>query len=461
MSITTLVVNGKPHHIAPLEPHTTLLHWLRESGLTGCKEGCAEGECGACAVLLCKPSPDGGSRLTSVNACLLSVAALHNQEVVTAEGLGSPQALHPVQEVMVRFGGSQCGYCTPGFVSSMADEYYRPGRQGFESEALSGNLCRCTGYRPIADAAHSLPIPDQTDPFAKRQLEAAPAALSHHLEYGQRSFHRPASLAEVFALLHVHPNAKIVAGNTDWGVEINLRHSRAAVQIAIDHLPELRQIVCGEGFLELGAALTLSELEHKLGNEIPLLAQWFPLFASRLIRNSATLGGNLGTASPIGDSPPVLLALEADVVLVGEYGIRVVPLAEYFAGYRQTVRQSNELIQAVRIPLPFAPISRFYKIAKRRFDDISSVAVGIALHLEHGLVRQIRIGLGGVAATPIRALETEAFLEGKVWNLENVQVAAKLLAQSGTPLSDHRASAEYRQAMLGQLLLKFFAEVSA
>jgi xanthine dehydrogenase small subunit len=460
MSITTLVVNGKPHQITVLEPHTTLLHWLREAGLTGCKEGCAEGECGACAVLLRKPSPDGGSRLTSVNACLLPVAALHNQEVVTAEGLGSPQALHPVQEAMVRFGGSQCGYCTPGFVSSMADEYYRPERQNFDIEALSGNLCRCTGYRPIADAAHSLELPTATDPLANLQRQPAPAVLPHHLEHGERSFHRPADLAEVFALLHTQPNAKIVAGNTDWGVEVNLRHSRAAAQIAIDHLSDLRQIVRSEGFLELGAALTLSELEHSLGDQVPLLAQWFPLFASRLIRNSATLGGNLGTASPIGDSPPVLLALEADVVLVSQHGLRVVPLADYFIGYRQTVRQPNELIKAVRIPLPLAPTSRFYKIAKRRFDDISSVAVGIALRLEHGVVRQIRIGLGGVAATPIRALETEAFLEGKSWTPQTVQAAAHILAQSGTPLSDHRASAEYRKAMLGQLLLKFFTEVS-
>jgi xanthine dehydrogenase small subunit len=460
MSVTTLVVNGKPHRIPHLEPHTTVLHWLRETGLTGCKEGCAEGECGACAVLLRKPSEHGGSRLTSVNACLLSMAALHNQEIITAESLGSLNALHPVQAAMVRLGGSQCGYCTPGFVSSMADEYYRPERQTFDIEALSGNLCRCTGYRPIAEAAFGLGQPDSTDQFAKLQLEPAPTAQPHSLEYAGKTFHRPSSLAEVFTLLSAHPNAKIVAGNTDWGVEVNLRHSRAEVQIAIDHLPELRQIRHGSEYLELGAALTLSELEHRLGNQVPLLAQWFPLFASRLIRNSATLGGNLGTASPIGDSPPVLLALDAEVVLVGQDGTRVVPLAEYFTGYRKTVRQPNELIQAVRIPLPLAPVARFYKIAKRRFDDISSVAVGVALRLEVGVVRQIRIGLGGVAATPIRALETEEFLTGKLWNLETVQAAAKIIRQSGTPLSDHRASAEYRKAMLEQLLQKFFVEVS-
>jgi xanthine dehydrogenase small subunit len=458
MSETTLVVNGKLHHIPPLEPHTTLLHWLRETGLTGCKEGCAEGECGACAVLLRKPDQHGGSRLTSVNACLMSVAGLHQQEIITAEGLGNPKALHPVQEAMVRTGGSQCGYCTPGFIASMADEYYRPERQHFDIEALSGNLCRCTGYRPIADAALGLPLPDSSDPLCQKQLEPAPSATAHHLEFGERSFYRPENLEEVFKLLHTHPNAKIVAGNTDWGVEVNLRHSRAEVQIAIDHLPELRQIVRGTDFLELGAALSLSELEHRLGHEIPLLAQWIPLFASRLIRNSATLGGNLGTASPIGDSPPVLLALGASVVLVGSGGTRVVPLADYFTGYRQTVRQPHELIKAVRIPLPPAPIAKFYKIAKRRFDDISSVAVGLALRLEAGVVQQIRIGLGGVAATPLRALTTEAFLHGKAWNLENVQAAAKIMAQSGTPLSDHRASAEYRKAMLEQLLLKFFAE---
>ncbi len=459
MSEINLVLNGKPTTATNLEPHTTLLNWLRASGLIGCKEGCAEGECGACAVLLTKANGTG-SRLTSVNACLTLMAGLNGQEIVTSEGLGTPEDLHPTQAAMVASGGSQCGYCTPGFISSMADEYYRPDRQKFDIEALSGNLCRCTGYRSIQEAAFDLAMPDSSDPFLQRQSRPAPEPQAVILEQNGMLFHRPANLKTVLNLLEQHPNAKLVAGSTDWGVEVNLRHSRADVQIAIEHLPELRQIVWTPDFVELGAALTLSELEHQLEAKIPLLHQWFPMFASRLIRNSATLGGNLGTASPIGDSPPILLALDSSLVLVSSSGTRIVPLSEYFVGYRKTLRQANEIIQAIRIPLPLAPLTKFYKISKRRMDDISSVAVGMALRLESGLIQTIRIGLGGVAATPLRALETEAFLTGKPWNLETVQTAAKIMATSGTPLDDHRASAAYRKAMLEQLLLKFFAEVN-
>ena len=460
MSEIHLVLNGKPSIASNLEPHTSLLHWLRQTGLTGCKEGCNEGECGACAVLLRKPNGTG-SRLVSVNACLVQMAGLHGQEVVTPEGLGTPSKLHPVQAAIVATGGSQCGYCTPGFISSMADEYYRPERQKFDLEALSGNLCRCTGYRPIRDAAFGLGAPDATDAFLATLTSPANDARAVTVQQNGAVYHRPENFGAALQLLEQNIGAKLIAGGTDWSVEVNLHYARAAVQIAIDHLPELRQISWTDEYVELGAALTLSELEQQVGAAIPLLHDWIPLFASRLIRNSATLGGNIGTASPIGDSPPILLALDSSVVLQSSSATRVISLSEYFTGYRQTQRQHNEIIRAVRIPLPLAPLAKFYKIAKRRMDDISSVSVGIALRLEAGVVQHICIGLGGVAATPLRATETEQYLLGKPWKLENVQTAAKIMAQSGTPLSDHRASAAYRTAMLEQLLLKFFAEVQA
>ncbi|WP_135230341.1 xanthine dehydrogenase small subunit [Deinococcus fonticola] len=464
-------VNGQPREVLGAQPHTTLLNWLRDQGLTGAKEGCAEGECGACAVLVARPDGDhvsgpGGTRWESVNACLVLLPAVHGQSIVTAEGLGTPGALHPVQRELAQRGGSQCGYCTPGFVVSMAAEYYRPGRRegehhapnGFDIHALSGNLCRCTGYRPIQDAAHALGTPAEGDPFARRRQEPAPPTRPLHLHTLQGEFHRPASLPEALELLARHPDAKVLAGGTDWGVEVNLRHARAGVTVAVDALPELRELHWTREFVEIGAGLTLSEIERRLDGRVPLLAQWFPQFASRLIRNSATLGGNLGTASPIGDSPPVLLALDASLVLASAEGDRVVPLADYFTGYRQTVLRPGELIRAVRIPLPLAPVTAFYKVAKRRFDDISSVAAGIALELEAGVVKQVRIGLGGVAATPIRALETEVALRGQPWTQDTVRRAARVMGGEGTPLGDHRASAAYRTAMLEQLLLKFYAE---
>ncbi|MBB5235881.1 xanthine dehydrogenase small subunit [Deinococcus budaensis] len=464
MDRISLIVNGAEREARGVLPHTTLLGWLRDQGLTGSKEGCAEGECGACAVLVARPAgaegEEGGTRLEALNSCLVLLAGLNGGEVVTAEGLGAPGHLHPVQRQLAVRGGSQCGYCTPGFVVSLAAEYYREDREAadFDIHALSGNLCRCTGYRPIEDAARALGAPAPDDALAQRRQQPAPPPQPTHLRTPQGDFHRPLALSEALDLLAEQPGARILAGGTDWGVEVNLRHARAGVTVAVDGLPELRTLAWHGDSLEIGAALSLSEIERRLAGEAPLLAEWLPLFASRLIRNSATLGGNLGTASPVGDSPPVLLALGARVVLASRAGEREVPLSEYFTGYRRTLRREDELIRAVRIPLPLAPLSGFYKIAKRRFDDISSVAVAVALYLEGDVVRSVRIGLGGVAATPLRARATEEALVGRPWNARTVREAARVLRGEGTPLDDHRASAAYRAAMLEQTLLKFAFE---
>ncbi|MDV6375021.1 xanthine dehydrogenase small subunit [Deinococcus arenicola] len=464
----TVTVNGQPRGIQDAKPHTTLLNWLRDGGLTGCKEGCAEGECGACAVLVSRPDGRGGTRLESVNACLVMLPAMNGQEVITAEGIGSPGHLHPVQHEMAVRGGSQCGYCTPGFVISMAAEYYRPERRdgehhtpnGFDIHSLSGNLCRCTGYRPIQDAAHALGTPPEDDTLGTLRTRPSPTVQPTHLTGPDGEFHRPADLPEALELLAANPDATLLAGGTDWGVEINIRHARAKMTIAVDGLAELRELEWHDDHVRIGAGLNLTEIERRLDGRIPLMAEWFPQFASRLIRNSATLGGNIGTASPIGDSPPTLLALDASLILASRQGEREVPLSEFFEGYRQTKLGDGELIRAVKIPLPLAPITGFYKYAKRRFDDISSVAVGIAMELDSNNVSRIRIGLGGVAATPIRALKAEEALIGKPWTERNVREAAALMGQEGTPLSDHRASAKYRAAMLEQALLKFFFEKS-
>ncbi|MDU0314057.1 FAD binding domain-containing protein [Phycicoccus sp. M110.8] len=479
-----VTVNGGICSLQGTDPATNALDWLRGQGLTGAKEGCAEGECGACSVMVARPDGDGGTRWTAVNACLVPAAALDGQEVVTSEGLGTPEELHPVQREMAVRGGSQCGYCTPGFVCSMAAEFYRPDRtptaaaegdgqrahdaggdhecgpNGFDLHALSGNLCRCTGYRPIRDAAYALGTPEAGDPFAARVREPAPAAASTRLTGASGTYARPADLAEALGLLAERPDAVLVAGSTDWGVETNIRGSRAAFAIGIDRLPELRTLDVGDDVIEVGAALSLSEVERGLARRIPLLDQLFPQFASRLIRNGATIGGNLGTGSPIGDTPPALLALEAELVLASAGGERVVALADYFTGYRQTVREPGELIRAVRIPLPLSGVTAFHKVAKRRFDDISSVAVGFALDVVDGVVAKARIGLGGVAATPIRALATEAALEGRPWTRETARAAAAVMRTEGTPMDDHRASAAYRAATLGTALLKLHADTA-
>ncbi|MDQ0643413.1 xanthine dehydrogenase small subunit [Microbacterium murale] len=473
-------VNGNSRPLAGTPAHTTALDWLRSTGLSGAKEGCAEGECGACAVLLATPTTEGGTAWTSVNSCLVPVYALNGQEIVTSEGLGSPDALHPVQEKLAEAGGSQCGYCTPGFACSMAGEFYRGDRKavdandaeadedcpvhdaehgpnGFDLHALSGNLCRCTGYRPIRDAAYALGSPESDDPLQQRLADPAPVPVATAATVDGSRFIRPASLDETLRLLRDEPDALLVAGSTDWGVEVNIRGSRAPLVVAIEHHEELRTLVVGDDEIEIGAALPLSEVETRLNGSVPLLAQLFPQFASRLIRNRGTFGGNLGTGSPIGDTPPALLALGARVVLTSVDGEREVDLAEYFTGYRQSVRRADELIRAVRIPLPLAKVTSFQKIAKRRFDDISSVAVAFALDIEDGIVTAAKIGLGGVAATPLRARATEEMLIGREWNVATVRAASEILGGEGTPMSDHRASSEYRALMLNTALLKLYS----
>ena len=473
MTEPQVTVNGQSRPLSGVPTPTTALDFLRGIGLTGAKEGCAEGECGACSVLVARP--DGaGTQWTAINACLVPAVALDGQEVVTAEGLGSPGDLHPVQHELGSRGGSQCGYCTPGFVCSMAAEYYRVDRtagdsevdaergpNGFDLHALAGNLCRCTGYRPIRDAAWALGAPDADDPLAGRRAAPAPAPVPTRLDGPAGGFARPADLADAFAVLAAHPDALVVAGCTDWGVEVNLRGRRASYVVAVDRLPELREVAVEPGLVTIGAGLTLSEAEAALDGAVPLLDSVWPQFASRLIRNGATIGGNLGTASPIGDLPPALLALDAALVLTSVEGEREVALADYFTGYRETVLRPGELIRSVKVPRPLAGVAAFHKIAKRRYDDISSVAVGFALDVVDDTVTRARIGLGGVAATPIRARKTEQALEGRRWSRGTTEAAAAVLAGEGTPLDDHRASAAYRAEMLGNALRKLWAESPA
>ncbi|HET6150242.1 MAG TPA: FAD binding domain-containing protein [Polyangia bacterium] len=457
----SFVLNGQKISVGPLDHHTTLLAWLRARGLTGSKEGCAEGECGACAVALLRPDAGGGARLDPVNGCLLPVVALAGQSVVTVEGIAEPSGvLHPVQRLMAEAGGSQCGYCTPGFVVSLACEYYRPGRAGYDPEAISGNLCRCTGYRPIVDAARALPPVPAGDPRA-RQLAAAPPALAAVVE---PRFARPTDLASLWAACARLPDAAFMAGGTDQMVYVNQRDQRFPALIALEAVAELRGFETGPGQISIGAALTLAEVEDRLARagvaaETGMLHQLFPLFSSRLIRNRATLGGNLATASPIGDAPPALLALDAEVTLVGAAGARRVALADFFVDYRRTVLARGEVIAAVHLPRPLPAVQRFYKVSKRVLDDISTVAGAFALDLTpEGRVARLRIAFGGVAPTPLRARAAEARATGLPWTRETVTALLPEIDAAVRPIDDHRGSAAYRRRIAGRLLEKFWVE---
>jgi xanthine dehydrogenase small subunit len=467
--VAHLIVNGRPLQIdeARLDPHTTVLDFLRERGLVGTKEGCAEGECGACAVVLVREGPEGETRYVPVNSCLTLVGSVLGGELITVEGVRpSAEELHPVQSAMAEGGGSQCGYCTPGFVVSMFAEYYRRERPAWDPEAIAGNLCRCTGYRPIRDAMRSLGAPAAGDPFLARLEQPAPrlGGLTQLRTRGEvtRQLKRPASLDELLELLAAEPEAKLVAGGTDVVVEVNQRCARWTTLIALEAVAELREFELGEDWVEIGAGISLSDLEHRLDHAVPLLDELFPLFSSRLIRNRATLGGNLVNASPIGDSPPVLLALGAQVELRSKAGARVVPLDEFFTGYRQTVLEPGELVTKIRVPRRPPTHAHFYKVSKRVLDDISTVAAAFAVELdESGQVREARLAYGGVAATPLRARDVEDALRGRAWSGETVAALAPKLADAFTPMKDHRGSAGYRRAMCARLFEKFFAETSA
>jgi xanthine dehydrogenase small subunit len=459
------VLNGRA--VTANEPaHVTVLQWLRAQGLCGTKEGCAEGECGACAVAVLSSEPgEAGSHFEPVNSCLLPLGAVEGRELLTVEGIAeSDGSLHPVQAAMVTAGGSQCGYCTPGFVVSLFCEYYRPGRADFDPESISGNLCRCTGYRPIADVARALPLPAAADPRLV-QLRTSAAALGRS-ESGtpQERFFRPVTLNEALALFEAHPTAQWLAGGTDLMVYANQRYQRFPALISVEALSELHELTVDEreSALVLGAAVPLTRLERALSESeagAGLLEQLLPLFSSRLIRNRATLGGNLGTASPIGDSAPALLALGAELELVSLRGTRRLPLADFFLDYRRTALEPGELIRAVRIARPLPAFQRFYKVSKRVLDDISTVAAGFALTLDDGgKVTRFGVGLGGVAATPLSAASLEQVALGRVWNEATLTLLLAEAARLGTPQSDLRGSAAYRRAMLGKLIEKFFYE---
>ncbi len=476
-----LIVNGRAVSTAGVGPTTTLLAWLRANGLTGSKEGCAEGDCGACSVALVDRDVNGKPAYRAFNSCIALVPMFAGREIVTVEGLakcGTDQKqLHPVQAAMVEHYGSQCGYCTPGFVVSMFEAYYREGcKEPWQvSDQLCGNLCRCTGYRPIRDAAvaalaerssrretagaggltTAATSPDQ---FATRLQAPVHPPVALNYTAGDAKFFRPTSLPGLFTLLETYPTAQLVAGATEIGVELNKKFKAFPVLVSTEGVPELTRITAAPEAWRIGAGATLTNVEEALAGEYPSIARMLRVFAARQIRNRATLGGNLVTASPIGDSAPVLLTLDASVVLVTAKGERTVPLAEFFVGYRKTVLKPGEIMREIVLPRggPARGLTRrvdFLKVSKRRELDISIVAAAYCVDLAaDGTVRKARIAYGGVAATPMRALKAEAALTGRKLNDPAV---AGVLRDTFQPIDDARGGAAYRRDLVVSLWEKF------
>jgi xanthine dehydrogenase small subunit len=457
-----LILNGKVVRVDHAPAQMTLLDFIRARGLTGAKEGCAEGECGACAVALVEPDSStplgaggGRSRYRVVNSCLMFLPMAAGREIYTVESLAVDGELSDAQRAMADGGGSQCGYCTPGFVVSLFAEHYRSDRTGpCDTMALAGNLCRCTGYRPIRDAVLSLGAPPD-DEFRERLDLPAPALEAFSIS----GFSRPGTIEECVAMLHAEPGAKLVAGATDVGVESNLFARRWPHLISLDAIEELREFSDTPERVMIGAALSLTEIGLRWADAPPAFREWLMLFASPLIRNRATIGGNLATASPIGDAAPMLMALDAIVHVAAPSGRRSIPISSFFTGYRKTGMNTGEMITAIEIPKPPPEFLRFYKVAKRRLDDISTVAAAMALDVEaNGKVRRARFAFGGVAATPVRVVEAETAVLDQPWNDAAVERVQAILDRVLRPMTDHRGSKEYRLEVSKTLVEKYHWE---
>jgi len=450
----SLLLNGREVHVGDAPAQVTLLDFIRARGLTGAKEGCAEGECGACAIAMVVDD-HGRAAYRVVNSCLVFLPTAADREFYTVESLADHGELSQVQRAMAAAGGSQCGYCTPGFVMSLFVEQHRRDRAGAcDPLAMGGNLCRCTGYRPIRDAAYAV-VDAPRGPFRDRLDLPAPPLESLSID----GFVRPSTLDACVAALQSHSDATLIAGCTDLAVDSNLRLRRWPRLVSVEAIPELHESSESDASVRIGAALPLSDIGRVWRNAPGVVHEWLDLFASPPIRNRATLGGNLATASPIGDSAPLLLALDASVHIVGAAGPRVQTLASFFAGYRKTTLQRGEIIRSIEIPKPLAAFVRFYKVAKRRLDDISTVAAAMALDRDpSGRVRRARFAFGGVAATPQLAVEAEQAVLGQVWNESAVERVQQVLDRVLSPMSDHRGSKEYRREVAKSLVEKFWWE---
>jgi len=442
----------------------TLLELIRDDlQLKGTKEGCAEGDCGACTVVVGRLE-NGRPSLHAINSCIRFAHSIQDQILFTVEDLKQPDgSLHPAQQAMVDQHGSQCGFCTPGFVMSLFAMYERYARGPIEITReqaeidLSGNLCRCTGYRPILDAACQM----QQYPKALLSHETLTESLSQMAGLlpedppppeSEGFYFQPKRLDLALKARASHSEALIVGGSTDAGLWVTKRHDHYPKIIDVSRVRELLELTESATEISIGAAVPLSRAFECLGRHFPRAKDYFNRYAGLPIRESATLGGNIATGSPIGDSMPLLIALNASISLQSLTGKRRCAIEEFYTGYRKNLLGSDELITDIRIPInPYSFINA-YKLSKRRDDDISIVALAVALTLNDGIISAVLIGVGGMAERPMRALATEKILNGQHFSLETIEIAARCIEKEFSPISDMRATAAYRSQAIGQLL---------
>ena len=477
------ILDGEVIEVRDAAPADTLLPYLRDTlGRKGTKEGCAEGDCGACTVVLVEPEEQGsGLRLRAVNACIQFLPTLDGKELVTVESLRDADGgLHPVQQAMVDCHGSQCGFCTPGFVMSLFALYKTnaaPTRRDID-DALAGNLCRCTGYKPIVEAAlamHGLArargeasswlaaaCGEESACAADREARARalhairrPGTL--RVTSGPGVFYAPRRLGELADIVLRHPQATLLAGGTDVGLWVTKALRELDTLVYTGEVAELKRVGVAGGHLEIGAAATLAEAMPALLGHYPELGELLRRFASPPIRNAATLGGNVANGSPVGDSMPALLVLDAELVLRRGDARRELPLAEFYLGYRKTALAPGEFLECIRVPLPAkGMLFGSYKVSKRFDQDIAAVCGAWRLQLDGRRIEPARVAYGGMAAVPARAARCEEALAGSEWNEATVRRAMTALSVDFTPISDMRASAGYRRRVAANLLYRFW-----
>jgi xanthine dehydrogenase small subunit len=456
--------------LSDIDPNMTVLDWLRERARkTGTKEGCAEGDCGACTVALGE-LVDGKLRYRAVNACILFMPVLDGKALVVVEDLrGADGALHPVQQALVDTHGSQCGFCTPGFVMSLFALYHEnpsPDRAMIE-DAVAGNLCRCTGYRPIVDAGlamHGYAKTDQFDERAKKTVTLLKSIAREDtlaLAAAGRRYFAPVREDDLAELVETHPDACLLAGGTDVGLWVTKQHQDLDTLIYLGGVRDMAYVRETETDIEIGAAASYTDAFEAVGGAYRDFGELFWRLGSVQIRNAGTIGGNIANASPIGDSMPGLIALGATLVLRKGGRRRELPIDEFFIDYRKTALQTGEYLSAVRLPKPRAGRHfHTYKVSKRFDQDISAVCGAYCVTIERGRVAEARVAYGGMAATPKRAVACEGVLEGGEWSEAAVERAMLALERDYAPMSDMRASAGYRMAVAKNLLRRMYLETA-
>ena len=442
MTRIAFLLNGTPVRVTGEAPTRTLLDWLREvRGLTGTKEGCNEGDCGACTVMV---TDETGAR--ALNACILFLPQLHGKAVRTVEGISGPDgALHPVQRAMIDHHGSQCGFCTPGFVVMMAAAHTNGARD--HDDQIAGNLCRCTGYAPIiraAEAAAAEPVPDWMREDLARLDTPAPEGVVIPADAD--------ALAELYA---ANPDATLIAGATDVGLWVTKNLRDLAPVAFIGGVRDLRGVTVTDSEIRIGATTSLAELRAAIAPHHPAFAELIRRYGAEQVRAAATVGGNIANGSPIGDSPPALIALGATLHLRRGDARRTLPLAEFFLDYGRQDRAPGEFVEAVSIPRQPDRLA-CYKLSKRFDQDISAVCGCFNVTVADGIVQSARIAFGGMAGTPKRAAHVEAALTGQPWREDTVTAACDAFASDFTPMSDMRASAQYRLEAARGMLMRYF-----